>query len=141
MQYDKTRVSNALKAVKSKNTTPEISLRKALRERRILGYRIHWKKVSGSPDIAFPAKKIAIFVHGCFWHRCPYCKQKEPKTNIKFWHQKFEKTKERDKTTHNDLSNSGWNVIVIWECQIKHDISHCVDVIQSVYNARISQIR
>lgn len=99
MIYDKQRISNALKAVKSKNTAPEILLRKALRSFGIIGYRLHWNKAPGKPDIAFPSRKIAIFVHGCFWHRCPYCKQKEPQTNVDFWNDKFRKTKERDRKT------------------------------------------
>jgi len=99
MIYDKQRISNALKAVKSKNTAPEILLRKALRSFGIIGYRLHWNKAPGKPDIAFPSRKIAIFVHGCFWHRCPYCKQKEPQTNVGFWNDKFRKTKERDRKT------------------------------------------
>lgn len=135
MQYTKDRISRALRAVKSKNTTPEVALRKALRNHEVIGYRLHWAKAPGEPDIAFPGRKIAIFVHGCFWHRCPYCKQKEPQSNIVFWNDKFQKTKERDIKTLEVLSQLGWTVIVIWECQIRNNINYCVELIKRTYNS------
>lgn len=135
MIYDKQRISNALKAVKSKNTAPEILLRKALRSFGIIGYRLHWNKAPGKPDIAFPSRKIAIFVHGCFWHRCPYCKQKEPQTNVDFWNDKFRKTKERDRKTEESLYQLGWKVIIIWECQINENVDYCIEVIKKIYNS------
>ncbi len=81
--------SKTMSAIKAKNTKPELLLRKALWHSGVKGYRLHWKKVPGRPDIAFPGKKIAIFVNGCFWHRCPICNPSLPKTNISFWTDKF----------------------------------------------------
>lgn len=76
--------SRVMSSNKGKNTKPEILMRDALRQIGIPGYRLHWKKAPGRPDIAYPGKKIAIFVHGCYWHRCPHCDLPLPKTNTEF---------------------------------------------------------
>lgn len=103
--------------IRAKNTKPEILLRRALWKAGIRGYRLHWKKAPGRPDICFPDKKIAIFVHGCYWHRCPYCKPSMPKTHRKFWKEKFRKNKERDERKVKTLKKEGWKVLTVWECQ------------------------
>ena len=82
-------VSRVMSSNKAKNTKPELRLRKALYAGGVRGYRINWKKVPGKPDIAFPGRKISIFINGCYWHRCPYCKLSLPKTNTEFWKEKF----------------------------------------------------
>lgn len=122
--------SKVMSSIHAKNTRPEILLRKALWENGLSGYRLHWKKVPGKPDIAYPQKKIAIFVNGCFWHRCPHCKPSFPKTNVGFWRNKFDKNIERDKTKSSELRKMGWKVVTIWECQIKNDIQTCVKIIK-----------
>lgn len=78
-------VSKVMSANKAKNTKPEMLFRKALWAEGIRGYRCNYKNAPGRPDIAFPKKKIAIFVNGCFWHGCPYCKMPLPKNNTEFW--------------------------------------------------------
>jgi len=103
---------------KGKDTKPELLLRKALRESGFPGYRLQWK-IPGRPDIAYPGRKIAIFVNGCFWHRCPYCNPSMPKTNEDFWKNKFEKNIERDRRNTSSLENAGWTVITIWECEVR----------------------
>ena len=85
------KTSKVMRANKGKNTKPELYLRKALWHHGVKGYRLHWKKVPGRPDLAFPGKKIAIFINGCFWHRCPTCNPSTPKSNTKFWTEKFKK--------------------------------------------------
>jgi DNA mismatch endonuclease (patch repair protein) len=87
-----------MRSNKGKNTSPEISMRKALRDNGASGYRLHWK-VPGKPDIAYPGRKIAIFVNGCFWHRCPRCDLPLPKSNTGFWTGKFERNVARDVET------------------------------------------
>lgn len=89
--------SRVMSANKGKNTKPELSLRRALRQTGIRGYRLNWKKAPGRPDIAFPGRKIAIFVNGCFWHRCPYCHPGFPKSHRSLWRRKFVDNKRRDK--------------------------------------------
>jgi len=111
--------SELMSKIKSKNTKPEILLRKMLWKKGYRGYRLHWNKVPGKPDIAYPGKKIAIFVNGCYWHRCPKCKPSMPKSNVKFWKNKFEKNVARDLRKKKELEVLGWKVFIIWECEIK----------------------
>lgn len=111
--------SKAMRANKAKDTKPELALRKALRESGYRGYRLNWKKVPGRPDISYPGKKLAIFVHGCFWHRCPKCTLGLPKSNIEFWKKKFVLNSARDIAKKHALEALGWKVWVVWECDIK----------------------
>ncbi len=88
---------HVMQANKSKNTKPELKVRAALRAAGLPGYRLHWKAAPGKPDICYPGRKVAIFVNGCFWHRCPYCALSTPKTNVEFWTAKFERNRARDR--------------------------------------------
>ena len=102
-----------------KDTKPELKVRKVL---HTLGYRfrLHRQDLPGRPDIVLPKWKTAIFVHGCYWHRHPGCKDAStPKTNIEFWQKKFLANKIRDERVSNELRSLGWKVIVIWECETK----------------------
>lgn len=122
---DNEAVSRVMSANKAKNTKPEVVLRKYLWHHNVKGYRSNWKKAPGQPDICFPGKKVALFVHGCFWHRCPICKPPLPKTNTEFWQSKFERNQERDARKISELEKAGWKVLVIWECQIRQDLNEC----------------
>ena len=105
--------------IKGKNTKPEIIVRKFL---HASGYRfrIHQKNLLGKPDIVLSKYKTVVFVHGCFWHRHENCKYSSfPKTNIEFWREKFKRNVERDNQIISDLERLGWNVIIIWECEVK----------------------
>tara|TARA_B100000427_G_scaffold205102_1_gene170659 strand:- start:142 stop:510 length:369 start_codon:yes stop_codon:yes gene_type:complete len=115
---------------KAKNTKPELRLRKALYADGVRGYRLNWKKVPGKPDIAFPGRKISIFINGCYWHRCPHCELPLPKTNTEFWKEKFEKNIKRDKKKEKELLDLGWTVLVFWECNIKTNIKDCINKIK-----------
>lgn len=119
-------VSKVMKANKAKDTKPEILLRKALWSAGVKGYRLNWKKVPGRPDIAFPGKRIAIFVNGCFWHRCQICDLPLPKTNVEFWSDKFKLNVERDALKTQRLEELGWTVFTVWECQITNDLENQV---------------
>lgn len=124
--------SKVMSANVPKDTKPELVLRKSLRKIGISGYRLHWKKASGRPDIAYPGRKIAIFVNGCFWHRCPHCNLPLPKSNTDFWLKKFERNKERDAKKIHNLEEDGWKVIVLWECEIKKDVLGCAKRVKNV---------
>ncbi len=105
-------------AVRSKNTKPEIAVRKLL---HAAGYRfrLHSKDLPGSPDIVLPKLKTVVFVNGCFWHRHPGCRfAAVPATRSDFWIHKFEENVQRDKRNYDLLRTLGWRVIVIWECEI-----------------------
>ena len=128
--------SKVMSANKAKNTKPEITLRKALWSEGHKGYRLNWKKAPGRPDIAYPGKKIAIFVNGCYWHRCPKCNLPLPKTNTDFWKEKFDKNVKRDKKKNDELLSLDWIVLVFWECDIKSDISNSIQKIKKVLDAQ-----
>jgi DNA mismatch endonuclease (patch repair protein) len=111
-----------MRANKGKNTKPELIVRKMLRDAGHPGYRLHWKirdkagRVICKPDICYPGKKIAIFVHGCFWHRCPTRNPPMPKKNRDYWLAKFEDNVARDRLKEQLLRMNGWSVRTIWEC-------------------------
>ena len=110
--------SRNMSAIKSKNTKPEIAVRKLLHS---MGYRfrLHRKDLPGSPDIVLPKYKTFIFVHGCFWHRHENCKYAStPKTRKEFWENKFNKNIKRDKNNFKELKKLNWKVLVIWECEL-----------------------
>lgn len=113
--------TKVMKANKRKDTKPELVVRKRLWDAGLRGYRLQWK-VPGRPDVAWPGKKVAVFVNGCFWHRCPHCNLPIPKSNIEYWVVKFERNQERDERNLDALIESGWKVHVIWECQLKKKV-------------------
>ena len=118
--------SRNMSAIKSKNTKPEIKVRKVLHS---MGYRfrLHRKDLPGSPDIVLPKYKTVIFVHGCFWHRHENCKYATtPKTRKEFWEKKFRENINRDNLNQANLSLKGWKIIIIWECQLKGDIKKLI---------------
>jgi DNA mismatch endonuclease (patch repair protein) len=111
--------SELMRRVKQKNTTPEIILRKALHKAG-LRFRLH-PGLPGTPDIVLPSRKLAIFVHGCFWHRHEGCKYATtPKSNRKYWLNKFDENVRRDKQKSIQLTKLGWNVMIVWECETKN---------------------
>ncbi|MCM8742303.1 DNA mismatch endonuclease Vsr [Pseudomonas koreensis] len=108
--------------VRSAHTKPEILVRKL-----IFGmgyrYRLHRKDLPGKPDIVFPSRKKVIFVHGCFWHQHqdPTCRlSRTPKTKQDFWAPKFIANQERDRIALSELERLSWQVLIIWECQLKN---------------------
>ena len=108
-----------MRAIKSKDTKPEVMVRSMLHR---AGYRFR-KNVAtlpGKPDIVLPKYKKVIFVHGCFWHQHPGCKQATtPKTRTEWWQKKFERNVSNDRKHARELQKLGWQVITVWECQLK----------------------
>lgn len=114
-------VTRSMQGNRGRDTKPELLLRKLLREAGYPGYRLHWKKAPGRPDIAYPGRRVAVFVNGCFWHRCPRCQPSEPKSNAEFWRKKFELNQARDARRTRELEGAGWTVVTIWECELRDD--------------------
>jgi len=125
----RTMVSN-----RDRDTNPEKIIRRALRRNGMTGYRLNWKGAPGRPDVVFPGSRLAIFVNGCFWHRCPRCDLPLPKTNRVFWRRKFELNVERDARKKKELKAAGWHVLTIWECEVKDDVDRCVRRIERSLN-------
>lgn len=117
--FSKEKRSEVMRAVKGKDTKPEVRLRKAL---FALGYRyrLNVKDLPGKPDIVFPKHRTVIFVHGCFWHG-HNCKRgaRTPKSNTEYWREKIARNKRRDKDNAAALKKLGWRVITVWECELK----------------------
>lgn len=111
-------VTKSMRGNRGRNTGPEIELRRLLRGAGFPGYRLHWK-APGRPDIAFPGRRVAIFVNGCFWHRCPHCQPACPKSHSEYWARKFALNIERDARNSARLANAGWRVVTVWECQLR----------------------
>lgn len=85
-------------------------------------YRLHLKDLPGTPDIVFRNRRKVIFVHGCFWHRHTNCRlARMPKSKLEFWKPKLERNRERDIENMKKLEDLGWSILVVWECQIKHE--------------------
>ena len=130
--------------ITSGNTKPEMIVRSLLHS---MGYRfrLHGKVnkkinakgvLAGKPDIVLAKYKTVIFVHGCFWHRHKGCKNATtPKTNTEWWGNKFKKNQDRDIRNQEKLTNEGWNIIVIWECETKN-IDSLANKIKRILNAK-----
>src|SRR6266508_2554433 len=105
--------------VGSENPAPEMLVRKAAHALR-LRFRLHRNDLPGTPDLVFPKRRIALFVHGCFWHRHVRCKRAStPKSQTTYWTRKFERNVARDRRVIAELKALGWRPVVIWECQTK----------------------
>lgn len=112
-----------MSAVKGKDTKPEVLVRKWL---HAAGYRfrLHVKDLPGKPDIVLPKYKTVIFVNGCFWHQHSGCSHaKLPETNKQFWDDKLRKNIHRDERNYKKLRDLGWDVQIIWECEVKNVIN------------------
>ena len=97
-------------------TSPEIKLADMLDENGLTGYAVNYSTLPGTPDFAFLPERVAVFVHGCFWHRCPYCSPNFPKSNQDYWSAKFQRNRYRDAQNRSELRSMGWKPIVVWEC-------------------------
>ncbi|WFU60100.1 very short patch repair endonuclease [Bradyrhizobium pachyrhizi] len=103
--------------IRGRNTGTEMTVRRLL---HALGYRyrLHARELPGKPDIVFRGRKVAVFVHGCFWHRHDCGLAYVPKTRPEFWRRKFEGNVTRDQRTRRELEEAGWRVVFVWECQL-----------------------
>lgn len=114
---DKKTRSRMMGLIRGKDTKPELRVRRLA---HALGYRfrLHCKKLPGTPDLVFPGRKAVILVHGCFWHRHPGCSScTNPGSNVEFWADKFVRNIERDQLVCRELRAKGWRVLVVWECE------------------------
>jgi DNA mismatch endonuclease, patch repair protein len=107
-----------MRTIRKKDTKPELAVRR-LAHAMGYRYRLHRRDLPGTPDLVFPGRRKVIFVHGCFWHRhdCPLG-SKKPSANPEYWHPKLARNTERDRESQRLLTASGWQHLVVWECEI-----------------------
>lgn len=111
---------NIMSSIRSKDTKPEIIVRKGLFKRGFR-YRLNHKRLPGHPDLVLRKYRTCIFVNGCFWHGHEGC-SKIPSTNREFWEIKIRRNKERDNETQKELAKMGWHCVVVWECELKPNV-------------------
>ncbi len=123
--------SQIMSRIRGSDTGPERMFRRALRARGI-GYRLHARDLPGRPDVVFRGARTVVFVHGCFWHRHPGCRRATtPGSSTEFWNAKFRANVRRDRNVIERLSRAGWQVGVVWECEVSRpdDLSLAVDAV------------
>jgi len=116
---------------RGRDTGLELRLRRAVRRVGIKRYRVNHRVGRTRVDIAFPSKKVAVLVHGCFWHHCPRCHLPLPKTHRQFWARKFALNRARDERVRLSLQAAGWTVLELWEHEIRENLSGCIRRIRS----------
>jgi DNA mismatch endonuclease, patch repair protein len=130
--------SRVMARIRSRDTSPELALRRGLHARGVRGWRCHAKQLPGKPDLAFTRWKVAIFVDGCFWHGHPDCFT--PGKSGAYWDAKIARTQERDRLANEALAEAGWRVIRLWDFEIERDIEQClVRVLAILDEARAGQ--
>jgi len=118
-KLDPQRRSENMRRIRSKNTKPEILLRSLL-HRQGYRFRVHRKDLPGKPDIVFAGRRKVIFVHGCFWHQHPGCREgRIPASRQDYWHPKLTRNQARDAAAMESLAGLGWEILFVWECEIE----------------------
>jgi DNA mismatch endonuclease, patch repair protein len=128
--------SRIMRAVPRSDTAPELLLRKAL-HRLGLRYRLHVRSLPGSPDIVFVGPRVAVFVHGCYWHRHEGCRlATTPKSNAGFWQGKFRDNVARDRHAVKQLEADGWAVVIAWQCEVQTASALVAERVSSIVSKR-----
>lgn len=122
--------SRVMASIRSKNTRPELAVRRGLRAAGATGYRIHVGGLAGKPDIVFTRWRVAVFVDGAYWHGHP--DHFKPATAAPYWREKIARTQERDRTADETLRNAGWTVVRCWDFEVKSDLVAVIDRITRV---------
>lgn len=128
--------SDIMSRIRATGTKPEEQLRKEL-FRRGYRYRKNVRSLKGCPDIAFRSRRVAVFVHGCFWHQHAECKYAVmPKSHQEYWQPKLVRNAKRDEAVRCALEADGWQVVVVWECEVKRNLQGAADHIEAVLRKR-----
>lgn len=125
-------------AVASRNTTPEVRLRRALYAAGVRGWRCHYRRAAGTPDLAWPALRVAVFVDGAFWHGHP--SRHRPGRSGAYWDDKIARNVERDRRVDQELEATGWFVMRIWDFDIRHNLETVVDDVAELVRTRRASI-
>jgi DNA mismatch endonuclease (patch repair protein) len=115
---------NALRTMQANRRVShlEVRFRRALWSEGVRGYRLN-RRLPGRPDLTFGRAKLAVFVHGCFWHQCPKGHLPAPKANAEFWQAKFSENRRRDERAVASLTSMGWRVMTVWECDVRENLA------------------
>lgn len=114
--------SERMARIKAKDTKPELAVRRLV-HRMGFRYRLHVRDLPGHPDLVFRSRRKVIFVHGCFWHRHECHLGRLPKSRLDFWKTKLDANARRDKTVEKQLADLGWQVLIVWECEVKDEVA------------------
>ncbi len=128
-------VKRSMKSNRGKDNRLELEFRKALRAAGLLGYRVNVRTLPGRPDVAWIGRKVAVFLHGCFWHGCTTCSERKnlkPTTRADYWSDKVQANKDRDDRNRMSLESQGWTVLVFWEHEVKTDLSKLILLTKAV---------
>lgn len=109
----------AMVANVGRGTSPELALRRLLRAAGARGYRVDRRVEGVRPDVVFARERVAVFLHGCFWHRCPTCRYPLPRAHRDFWAAKFRANRRRDRAKRSRLEAAGWRVVEVWEHELR----------------------
>lgn len=124
--------SRMMSRIRGSDTRPELIVRRYLHACGFR-YRLHRRDLPGKPDLVLPKHRLAIFVHGCFWHRHEGCfYATSPATRKDFWRQKLDTNAARDKQQQGNLISSGWRVLIVWECGLKHRLNEIQTVAEKI---------
>ncbi len=125
--------------IKGRDTKPELTLRRLLHKRNIRGYRLHYN-LPGKPDIVFVGGRLAIFIDGCFWHKCP-THFVRPETRTEFWMNKIDGNVRRDDAVNTKMKEAGWRVMRFWEHEIRENPEKVVLAIVGCLNQEVDTSR
>lgn len=127
--------SRIMSRIRSRDTQPEMRLRRALWVAGLRGYRLK-NRLPGRPDLVFNRHKTCVFIDGCFWHGCPQCAIKKPQSNIDYWWPKLKANSRRDRRARRALRQLGWAVIAVWEHDTVRDLESCVSRVRRALSGR-----
>ena len=128
--------SRTMRAVRSRgNRSTEMRFCAALSSMGVRGWTRH-PALYGNPDIGFELERVAVFLDGCFWHKCPNCARREPRTRRSYWKPKLEQNAERDRLSTKALRQQGWTVVRIWEHMILESPARCVEMVRAILERR-----
>jgi len=131
-KFTKEQRSYCMSQIKSRNTSVEVEFRKKIWQNGVRGYRLHCKQIPGSPDLFFPKRRLAVFIDGCFWHKCPKC-YRESKSRKDYWDKKMLDNVSRDIRNNDQLNKMGIKVLRFWEHEIKRDFPTCFIKLNKIF--------
>jgi DNA mismatch endonuclease, patch repair protein len=123
-----------MQAVRGKGTRLEKRLWAMLAGMRLKGWKKNAESITGKPDIVFTNQRVAVFIDGCFWHGCPYCHRKLPKTNQEYWERKIKRNVALAKLHNRQLRRDGWNVIRVWEHEMSDTTKIKIKILHALEN-------